>query len=236
MGLLSQLRQLVTNFTPRVPLAKEPIDEIDEVEQYDKGARLYIWPLYKHFVWKILKRRVRGGWVLDIGTGPGLLPLELANVKNNGYRIVGLDISETMIRKAHENAKLAKAEDKVQFIIATAAHLPFADNSLDLVISNASFHHWTEPVQVFNEIERVTRKEGAIIIRDSRRLPPNLFWKTFMFFVTLFMNKSHKEAWPKAIYAAYTLPEAREILKKSRLRPWKLFIDLMFIDLCIESV
>lgn len=229
------LSGLFANFTPRVPFSKEPIDEQDEVEEYDKGARIYIWPLYKHFVWKVMKRGIRRGWVLDIGTGTGLLPLELAKVKNTNLQLVGLDISDTMIHKARGNVKRAKADDRVDFIIASAAYLPFADASLDIVASNASFHRWNDPGQGINEIERVTKKEGAVIMRDSRRLPPNLFWKTFMFLVTTFMNKSHKEAWPQAVYAAYTIPEVKEILEKTRLRPWKVFIDLMFIDLCIES-
>ncbi|MBI2908736.1 MAG: class I SAM-dependent methyltransferase [Chloroflexi bacterium] len=229
------LSDLFANFTPRVPFTKEPIDETEEVEEYDKGARIYIWPLYKHFVWKVMKRGIRRGWALDIGTGTGLLPLELAKVKNSDLQVVGLDISDTMIHQARRNVERAKAEDRVHFIVASAAYLPFKDASLDIVASNASLHRWNEPVQGINEIERVTKPEGAIIMRDSRRLPPNLFWRAFQFLVTSFMNESHKEAWPQAVAAAYTIPEVNEILAKTRLRPWKVFIDLMFIDLCIES-
>lgn len=236
MSLFSQVASLFTGSSPRIPFAKEPINETEEVEEYDKGARIYIWPLYKHFVWKVMRRGIRHGWALDIGTGTGLLPLELARVKNANLQVVGLDISETMIRKAHENARRAHSENRVDFIVASAAYLPFRDLSLNIVASNASFHRWNDPVQGINEIERVTKPNGAIVMRDSRRLPPNLFWKTFQFLMTSFMNESHKEGWPQAVNAAYTIPEVKGILARTRLRKWKVFIDLMFIDLCIESV
>ena len=54
-------------------------------------------------------------------------------------------------------------------------------------------------------------------------------------FVSRFMNKRHRENWPKAILASYTIPEISRILGASRLRDYRVSSDFVFIDLCIES-
>ncbi len=111
----------------RIPLSQEPIAGEDAVRQYDRGARCYMVPEYKYFVRTILRRGIRRGRVLDIGTGSGLLAIELAKVKYNNFDIVAIDISPNMIKKAVENARRAGVEDRIQFLVSTAAALPFAD-------------------------------------------------------------------------------------------------------------
>jgi len=219
----------------RIPLPQEPIAEIDAVNQYDKGAKCYMMPEYKYFVWKILRKGIRSGRVLDIGTGSGLLAIELCKVKGSHFDIIAIDISENMIRKAIENAKWAGVGDRIRFLVSTAAALPFPDDSFDFVISYASLHHWLEPVAVFNEVERVVKETGGLIIRDNKRLYQNPFWKCVIWFISRFMNKRHRENWPKAILASYTISEVNELISKSRLRDCRVSSDLLFIDLCIES-
>ena len=109
----------------RIPLSEEPICGTDAVCQYDKGAKLYMMPEYKYFVRKILKKGIRSGRVLDIGTGTGLLAIELARQNNCRFDIVALDISRNMISKARENARLYGVENKIQFLNATASALSF---------------------------------------------------------------------------------------------------------------
>ncbi|MCD6300317.1 MAG: class I SAM-dependent methyltransferase [Dehalococcoidales bacterium] len=220
----------------RIPLPQEPIASMDAVIQYDRGAKCYILPEYKYFVWKILRKGIRGGKVLDMGTGSGLLAIELAKAKGCHFDITAVDISENMIKRAVDNARQAAVEDKVRFLVSTAAALPFPDNSFDLVMSYASLHHWLEPVTVFNEIERVVKKSGSFIIRDNKRVYQNPFWKAVVWFISRFMNKRHRENWPKAILASYTVPEVKEIIKKSQLRNCRVTSDFVYIiDLCIES-
>jgi len=219
----------------RIPLPQEPIADMDAVSQYDKGAKCYILPEYKYLVWKILRKGIRGGTVLDIGTGSGLLAIELGKVKDANFDIIAIDISPNMVSKAIENAKQAGVEDKIRFLVSTAAALPFPDNSFDLVISYASLHHWFEPVTVFNEVARVVKETGDFIIRDNKRVYQNPFWKSIIWFISLFMNKRHRENWPKAILASYTVPEVKEILSRSQLRDYRVSSDFVFIDLCIES-
>jgi ubiquinone/menaquinone biosynthesis C-methylase UbiE len=219
----------------RIPLSEEPISGMEAVIQYDKGARLYMMPEYKYFVRKILKRGIRRGRVLDIGTGSGRLAIELAKAKNCHFDIVAVDISKNMISKARENAGHSGVADDISFIVATAAALPFADSSFDLVISYASLHHWLDPLAVFNEIARVTRETGRVIIRDNKRVYQNPLGKAVIWFVTRFMNKRHRQNWPKAILASYNLPEVSEILGRSKLDGCRVRSDFVFIDLCIES-
>lgn len=219
----------------RVPLTQEPIAEADAVAQYDKGARLYILPEYKYFVWKILHRGIKSGRVLDLGTGSGRLAIELARVKDAHFEITGLDISAGMLKKARENARRAGVADKIKFILATAAELPFQDKSFDLVMSYASLHHWSQPGEVFNEAQRVTKTQGNIIIRDNQRVYGNRFWEVFIWIISRFMNKRHRDNWPKAILASYTIPEIKAILKESKLPNYKISTDFIKFDVCIES-
>jgi ubiquinone/menaquinone biosynthesis C-methylase UbiE len=219
----------------RIPLFQEPIAEKDAVEQYDKGAKCYMVPEYKYFVHKILSRGIRTGKVLDIGTGSGLLALELCKAKNTDFDIVAIDVSENMLMKAEENARQVKQGDRIKFLEANGAALPFPDNSFDLVISYASLHHWLDPVVVFNEAERVVKDTGRIIIRDNIRVYQDPFWKSVVWIASRFMNKRHRENWPHAIMASYTIPETREILQRSRLRNYQVGRDFVMIDVYVES-
>jgi ubiquinone/menaquinone biosynthesis C-methylase UbiE len=218
----------------RIPLLEEAIADMDAVIEYDRGAKYYMMPEYKYFVWKILNKGIRGGKVLDIGTGTGLLAIELAKTKGCHFDITAIDISRNMIKKAGENAKQAGIEDKIEFIVSSGAALPLPGNSFDLVVSYASLHHWFQPVAVFNEVERVLKKTGDVIIRDNSRIYQNPFGKSFVWLISRFMNKRHRENWPKAILSSYTISETSEILSKSRLKDCRVSSDFLFIDLCIE--
>lgn len=218
----------------RIPLAQEPISDQEAVEQYDKGARLYMMPEYKYFVWKILHRGIKSGKVLDIGTGSGRLAIELARARGCNFEIVALDISANMLHLAGENARQAGVENKIKFVRSNASRLPFPDQSFDLIISYASLHHWFQPVVVFNEVQRVSKPGGTVIIRDNQRVYGNPFWGIFIWIISRFMNKRHRNNWPKAILSSYTIPEIKALVKKSLLRDCHITADFIKFDLCIE--
>jgi ubiquinone/menaquinone biosynthesis C-methylase UbiE len=219
----------------RVPLTEEPITGPGTVSEYDEYAGTYMVPEYRYFVRKILRRGVRGGRVLDFGTGTGRLAIELAKARNCNFEIIGLDISPDMLRKADENAQKAGIEKKVDFILATAERLPFPDQSFDLIISYASLHHWLHPVAVFNEAQRIIKPSGVIIIRDNRRVYGNPVWEALIWACTRFMNQRQRKLWPKSILASYTIQEIRKIVKGSNLSFNRVYTDFVQFDVCIET-
>lgn len=118
--------------------------------------------------------RLKAGRVLDIGTGPGKLPIMIAS-RNPRLFVVGLDLSADMIRIAATAAR-KKSLTNVEFRQGSASELPFEDKEFDLVISTLSFHHWKSPEQALDEVFRVLREGGEAWIYDiPRNLDPDLF-------------------------------------------------------------
>jgi ubiquinone/menaquinone biosynthesis C-methylase UbiE len=218
----------------RIPLAEEPISGQNKVAEYDNYAGIYMFPEYKYFVYKILHQGIRGGRVLDIGTGTGRLAVELARAKNCHFEIIALDISEEMLIRARENARKAGVEDKIKFVLASASFLPFQDESIDLIISYASLHHWLKPASVFKEIQRVTKKTGKVIIRDNRRVYGDKAWELLVRGISLLMSKPRRESWRRVILSSYTIPEIEDLLNKTGFENYQVCTDFVGFDISIK--
>lgn len=110
---------------------------------------------------------IRSGRILDIGTGPGYLPIEIAKL-NQGLDILGVDLSPKMIEIARDNVK-RKGAKNVTFELADAKGLPYERDCFDFVLSTTALHHWHDREGVFNNINRVLKKDGICWIYDLRR-------------------------------------------------------------------
>jgi ubiquinone/menaquinone biosynthesis C-methylase UbiE len=217
----------------RVPLEVEPIVGAATVEGYDRYAALFMRPEYGYTVRKILGKGIKAGLVLDVGTGSGRLAVELAKVKKSDFRIIGLDMSDGMLHKARINALAQKPIKQLDFVQATAARLPFQDESFDIVTSYASLHHWQEPLAVLNEMWRVTKENGLILLRDNRRVLGNPFYHAVIWVISRFMRKEERGRWPKSILASYTLTEVGRMLEQTKMKKAYIQADMGGFDLCI---
>jgi ubiquinone/menaquinone biosynthesis C-methylase UbiE len=84
-------------------------------------------------------------------------------------RLVGIDLSEDMVKIAKGHAEKAGLADRVKFKVASAYNTGFEGNSIDLVVSTGMIHHLNEPVRSFNEILRILRPGGEAWIFDGRK-------------------------------------------------------------------
>ncbi|MDP2719070.1 MAG: class I SAM-dependent methyltransferase [Dehalococcoidia bacterium] len=221
----------------RVPLGEDYFCSREQVDRYHTLSRSPLRYLVTNVVRCVQKKKVGPGCVLDIGSGTGRFLLSLGKKLSHQNKLIGIDISREMVKKALEEVKKSNSINLPEFHAASADCLPFRDAAFDLIISSYSLHQWAHPERVFNEVHRVLNKGGAFLIRDGKRPPPTLFWRFLLGIASKMtgLNNWQRLNWYKAVEACYTVDEIKDILEHSQFTSWKVYSDLVFFELCIEG-
>lgn len=104
-----------------------------------------------------------GAKILDVGCGKGHLALAIAR---SGRDCTAIDIADDEIYYARLNAIFFVVDDRIDLQIQDARQLKFESQSFNAVVSAALFHHLIHPQLVLNEMLRVCKSPGKIIISD----------------------------------------------------------------------
>jgi arsenite methyltransferase len=118
---------------------------------------------------------------LDLGCGKGLLLIEAAKRTPDG-KATGADLWDKTLEYSYtaqmalNNAKIEGVSERVEVVTADAQAMPFADNSFDTVMTSLMMHHVSDTNKALNEMIRVTKPGGTIVIADvnSKRFVPML--------------------------------------------------------------
>jgi len=109
-----------------------------------------------------------GEVVLDLGSGAGFDAFLAAMKVGPEGKVIGVDMTPEMVAKARQNAILLQARN-VEFRLGEIEHLPVADASVDVIISNCVINLSTDKQAVFHDCFRVLRRGGRIAISDILR-------------------------------------------------------------------
>jgi len=164
----------------------------------------------------------RGEVVLDLGSGGGFDVFIVAQKVGPKGRAIGVDMTPEMLSKARRNADEFRKSTKlsnVEFRLGEIEHLPVADASVDVVISNCVINLSPDKPQVWREIARVLKPGGRVAVSDVALLKqlPGKVLKSI-------------EALVGCIAGAVLVDETRAMVKAAGLTGIELTPKAVYID------
>ena len=153
----------------------------------------------------------RGGRALDIGTGTAKIPVLLL-ARRPDIRVLAVDMADQMLGVAARNLAAAGLAEACTLARMDAKTLDAPSASFDLVMSNSLAHHVPEPLDLFREIARITRPEGAILVRDLIRPEDQEAAWAIVNRLASGDTARQKQLFFDSLCAALTLDEVREMV------------------------
>jgi ubiquinone/menaquinone biosynthesis C-methylase UbiE len=166
-----------------------------------------------------------GGRMLDIGTGPGHIPL-LVCERLPRARVVGVDLSDHMLRHAERHRSTSPHRERVEFRRSDAKGLDFPDGTFDAVFSNTILHHIPDPRPFLREAWRVLRAGGVLLIRDLYRPPSPERALELVREYAAGETPYQRELFRASLHAALEPDELRAIARE---------LGLTGVELCLDS-
>ena len=110
--------------------------------------------------------------MLDVACGTGFF-IRLLKRGENEITATGIDIDETFIARAREEAKRDNLD--ISFVLGDAMKLPFEASCFDIVVSQTFLTSAPDPEKVFAEMKRVLKPGGRIVSINTTRFKPDVY-------------------------------------------------------------
>ena len=161
-------------------------------------------------LYELLCPVVRHKTVLELATGTGLIA---KNIVSSAANIEATDASPEMIAEARRNNRSAKLHFSVQDMF----HLPYADESFDVVIVANALHIVPEPEKALSEIRRVLKKDGVLVAPTFTHADNAFFGKVRAFFMKLAGFPLYSK-WTSSEYQAFLRENGWTVRKSAVLK------------------
>ncbi len=107
----------------------------------------------------------RANTIIDIGTGPASIPIEITRLYKNNISIFAVDPSKQMVFLAKRRTKNYK---NINIAIGSSRKIPF-NIKFDIIFSSLSFHHWKEKEKSLRYLKGFLKKDGEIRIYEYNK-------------------------------------------------------------------
>ena len=161
-------------------------------------------------LYELLRPVVRQKTVLELATGTGLIAKHIVRYADH---IEATDASQEMIEQAKQGVKSAK----LYFSVQDMFHLPYADQSFDVVIVVNALHIVPEPEKALSEIRRVLKDDGVLVAPTFTHADNTFFGKVKAFFMKLAGFPLHSK-WTRHEYLAFLRENGWTVQKSTVLK------------------
>lgn len=126
--------------------------------------RSHRWRTAENSAGYLLPHLERGMSLLDVGSGPGTITVDLARRLSPG-RVTALEATEAALE--FTRAEALRQDVQLSYVVSDVHAIEAADNSFDVVHAHQVLQHVMEPVTALTEMRRVCRPGGVVAARDS---------------------------------------------------------------------
>ena len=154
--------------------------------------------------------------ILDVGTGTARIPILMCQQRPQ-YLITAVDLAQSMLIIGHRNVEEAGLNQRIRLERVDSKRMPYPDLEFDMVVSNSLVHHIPDPLLLFQEIRRLVRPGGAILIRDLIRPPSDSYLNEIVVEVGEDYDDHQRQLFRDSLKAALTLFEVQELIDRAGL-------------------
>ena len=170
--------------------------------------------------------------ILDLGVGPGLLSIEIFR-KIPQATIIGIDPLIKMLELAKGNVKNTDFQT-FEPIVGVSENIPLKNSTVDVIASRFSLPYWIQPNKSFEEMMRVLKPGGKVVLEALNRDFPT--WKLFSIKIHMLFNRAGRDVTKyhtDAYKLAHTLDQVEQFFieagftiseKKGKKNEWKFII------------
>lgn len=153
-------------------------------------------------IMQLIEENVKNKSILDVGCSEGYFGSKL---KKKGAKVIGVDISKSAIKIAKQ------VLNEVRLVDLNDGKLPFQDRTFDIIVASEVIEHLIQPQKILNELARVVKKEGMVIITT----PNFMYWGNRRKFLRGDFRYTKSGMFDESHIHFYTYKTLKEDLKKA---------------------
>jgi ubiquinone/menaquinone biosynthesis C-methylase UbiE len=149
--------------------------------------------------------------ILDVGTGTARIPILMCQQRPQ-YLITGVDLAQSMLIIGQRNVEAAGLNQRIRLERVDSKRMPYPDLEFDMIVSNSLVHHIPDPLSFFQEVKRLVRPGGAILIRDLIRPENDAAVNELVAKIGGEYDTHQQQLFRDSLKAALTLIEVQELI------------------------
>ncbi len=159
--------------------------------------------------------------ILDAGTGTAQIPILMCQ-RRPQYLITAVDLAQSMLIVGQRNVDDAELAQRIRLERVDTKRMAYPDLEFDMLISNSLVHHLPDPLSFFQEVKRLVRPGGAILIRDLIRPESDEIVNDLVDKIGAGYDTHQQQLFRDSLKAALTLAEVQDAIDRVGLGGVKL--------------